>query len=153
MPPLALANAFWLGREHPLYQGISLATSLALGRGRLCMRKLFLGHGPRDEVHSGLTGNIILLAQPDATSAIKLPDLDHTMETIQAVFCRSVDDVENAHVLMMQRDQYLQCAELRKKVCKVFEDIPIDHAIAAATIPENGVPSIIVERAIGLPEA
>ena len=116
MPPLALANKCWLGRDHPLYQKLSLGMRLALGRGRDCLQKLPLGQGPRDETQTGLTGNNILIAQPRAKKSDVPPDLDGVLDTLVVVFCRSIDNVEQSHVLTMERREYLKCAKLRKEV-------------------------------------
>ena len=64
MPPLALANDFWLGRHDPLFREASLAERVLAGRARLLMRQLFLGRGAGDEVHKGMAGNTLLIAQP-----------------------------------------------------------------------------------------
>ena len=50
MPPTALSNLLWLGREHPRIQDASLGTKLLLGLGRPCFRKLFLGKGQRENL-------------------------------------------------------------------------------------------------------
>ena len=65
MPPQALANWNWGGRQHPLYKDLTMATRTLLGLGRAVMRLVLLK--PRDktdEVEKGLVGNTILVAQP-----------------------------------------------------------------------------------------
>ena len=42
MPPYALANWLWLGREHPAFQNLSLATRQLLGLARAVLRLLVL---------------------------------------------------------------------------------------------------------------
>jgi len=51
MPPLALANALFGGRHHPLFREATLATRMLASSARLIMRQLFLGRGSDDEVH------------------------------------------------------------------------------------------------------
>ena len=38
MPPLALANGFWLGRHHPMFREATLATRMLASSARLVMR-------------------------------------------------------------------------------------------------------------------
>jgi len=42
MPPQALANWNWGGREHPKYQALSMATKNVLGLGKLIARMVLL---------------------------------------------------------------------------------------------------------------
>ena len=63
MPRFALANAMWLGRQHPLLQNASLGLRLLLGLGRPCFRKLLLGAGRREDKESGTRGNHVLASQ------------------------------------------------------------------------------------------
>ena len=65
MPPQALANWNWGGREHPKYQNLSMATEILLGLGKLVARMVLLK--PRSdtgECEKALAGNAILVAQP-----------------------------------------------------------------------------------------
>ena len=103
MPRYALANANWLGREHPLYQDLSLAMRLGLGLGRPIFRKLFLGRGRREESHTGHTGNSILMGQPEVDTVEKVPDWEHVVGTMAIVFCKDIRDVEHAQVLTVER--------------------------------------------------
>ena len=64
MPPLALANAFFLGRHHPVFREATLATRMLASSARLVMRQLFLGRGAQEELHKGMTGNTMLISQP-----------------------------------------------------------------------------------------
>ena len=86
MPPLALANLMWLGRQHPRFKDLNIATRLLLGKGRACMRQIFLGQGPRDEAGKGLIGNTILLSQAEATPTHILPALSKTLDSFCIVF-------------------------------------------------------------------
>ena len=60
MPPYALANLLWLGREPPCYQGGTLGARLLLSKGRPCWRKLILGRGAEEDLQKGISGNTIL---------------------------------------------------------------------------------------------
>ena len=58
MPVFALANLMWGGWEHPLYQNLTDAMRLLLGRGRPFLRKIVLGKGSPDEQSSALEGRM-----------------------------------------------------------------------------------------------
>ena len=152
MPPLALANANWLGREHPLYQNLSLGMRLGLGLGRPMYRKLFLGRGRREESHTGITGNSILMGQPEVEAQDMIPNFDHVATTLAIMFSSDVNDLEHAQILSVERDKFLRCAELRKEVCETFQAVRID-ATAAAQLPVNGVPEALVQSAQYVPES
>ena len=47
MPPQALANWNWGGREHPKYQDLSMATNSLLGLRKLVVRMVLLK--PKDD--------------------------------------------------------------------------------------------------------
>ena len=124
MPPLSLANANWLGREHPLYQYLSLGMRLGLGLGRPIYRKRFLGHGRREERQTGHTGNSILMGQADVAADDILPNFDHVASTLAIVLCRDVSGVEHEHTLCVERDLCCRCALLCKEVCETFQSVP-----------------------------
>ena len=63
MPPPALANLLWLGREHPFCKNASVGTKMLSCLGRAVWRKLILGKGDQEEQEKGIAGNSILLAQ------------------------------------------------------------------------------------------
>jgi hypothetical protein len=69
MPPPALANLLWLGREHLLCKKASLGTRMLSCLGRPVWRKLILGKGEAEDSEKGITGNFIFLAQA------RLPDI------------------------------------------------------------------------------
>ena len=60
------------------------------------MRSLYLGRGPRDEVHRGLQGNTMIVAQASATYKQVLPDVNNVLGGLNVMFCKSVDDVSEA---------------------------------------------------------
>ena len=65
MPPQALANWNWGGREHPKYQNLSMAQKTLLGLVKLIMRMVLLKPNDNtDESEKALVGNTILVAQP-----------------------------------------------------------------------------------------
>ena len=63
MPPPALANLLWLGREEPLCKRATAGARLLSCLGRPVWRKLILGKGSHDESEKGIAGNFIFLAQ------------------------------------------------------------------------------------------
>ena len=75
MPPQALANWNWGGREHPRYQNLTMATKSLLGLGKMIMRMVLLKPTDNtDESEKALVGNTILVAQPSPEMiAAKLP--------------------------------------------------------------------------------
>ena len=84
MPPQALANWNWGGREHPKYQHLSMAQKSLLGLVKLIMRLVLLKPNDKtDESEKALVGNTILVAQPSPQMiAAELPPT----ETEQAAY-------------------------------------------------------------------
>ena len=152
MPPLALANLNWLGRELPSFQDLTLGTKLLLGKGRPVLRQIFLGQGAANESYKGLIGNTILVSQAQVQTEQILPSINKLLDTLVIVFCKSVDEVRKCKALTVNRSQYIECLQLRKKVCPAFFDVNVAVA-ELGQLPENGVPEAFVEHAIGLPEA
>ena len=138
------------GRHHPRFKDLNLATRVLLGKGRACMRQIFLGQGPREEVGKGLIGNTILLSQAEVMPTHILPALSKTLDSFSIFFCRSVDDVKRIKALVVNRVEYLECLQLRKKIRPVFSTVDVDVAVAFRDLPEKGVPDAFVEA---LPEA
>ena len=91
------------GRHHPRFKDLNLATRVLLGKGRACMRQIFLGQGPREEVGKGLIGNTILLSQAEVMPTHILPALSKTLDSFSIFFCRSVDDVKRIKALVVNR--------------------------------------------------
>ena len=141
------------GRRHPRFKDLNLATRVLLGKGRACMRQIFLGQGPREEVGKGLIGNTILLSQAEVMPTRILPALSKTLGSFSIFFCRSVDGVKRIKALVVNRVEYLECLQLRKKIRPVFSTVDADVAVAFRDLPENGVPDAFVEAAVSLPEA
>ena len=152
MPPLALANAFFGGRHHPLFRDATLASRMLASSARLIWRQLFLGRGPHDEVHQGMTGNTMLIAQPGPSYEQVMPNTSALTEGLVTLFCRSVDDVAKAQMLVVNREQYRQMVVLRKRVCPTFASSVIDQK-AVDELPDAAVPAVLLESAQAMPEA
>ena len=152
MPTLALANWMWLGRVHHLFRDLTLAMRSLLGRGLPMMRSLYLGRGPRDEVHRGLQGNTMIVAQASATYKQVLPDVNNVLGGLNIMFRQSVDDVSKAQALTVQAERYAPAMRRRILVCPTFEDVKLDEEAVARDLPAAGVPPAFVEHAVPLPE-
>ena len=150
MPKFALANHMWVGREVPLYQHLSLGMRLLLSRGRCCWRKYVLGKGSAADTQKGLVGNTIFLAQPNSdTITESLPPPRHALQdTLVVIFSRSLDDLDKAQVLKVQRQKFLECAEYRKRVCSAFADVQVREDVSAEELPDDGVPLSIRNCAV-----
>ena len=151
MPPLALANLNFLGREHPSFQNLSLATKRLLGKGRLCLKQLFLGQGESAEVEKGLQGNTIMISQPQMTPEQILPSLTNLLDSLSVIYCKSADEVKACKALRVSRLEYLQCLHYRKRVCEAFADVTVDDE--CLDLPLDGVPHALLQSAMSLPEA
>ena len=146
MPPAALANLMWGGREHPSYQHLSTAMRTLLSRGRPLLRKIILGKGDQRDLSTGLVGNSMLVAQP-TTGQIQArmpPPQNQIADNIVVIFTTTRNDVRKAKELYVSRSQYMECANLRKRVCYAFADVQISEENATECLPENGVPEIFV---------
>ena len=145
----------WGGREHPAYQDISEATSMLLGCGRLVYQKRILKKGARDVQPLGLNGNCILLTQPKSNEIIQTlpPPTANFMDSFVVLFTTSRQDVRNAKMLEVPREQYLRCARLRAEVCEAFADVTVSEKAAQELLPEQGVPEAFVEGAVEAREA
>ena len=152
LPPIALANDFWLGRQHPCCRNLSLGMCMLLSTARLIMKQLLLGRGSPDEVERGLTGNTMIIGQPTATYEQVMPNLDAVSSGMVVLYCQSVDDVRHARVLYVDREPYRRCLQLRRAVCPAFANVLADE-IAIENLPTNGVPDDTVYGAVFMPEA
>ena len=156
MPPQALANWNWGGREHPKYQDLSMACKSLLGLGKLVARMVLLKPMDNtDESEKGLVGNTILVAQPSPEMiAAELPPT----ETQQAQYFNVVyaagatehgsGNLHRKRALTVDRQVYLECAQIRKEVCPLFADKPINIAEAEQRLPATGVPHGIDRGAV-----
>ena len=109
MPPPALANLLWLGREHVLCQKASLGTRMLSCLGRPVWRKLILGRGGKDEQEKGSGGNCILLAQarPEELATSLPPTTAQLQQTFVVLFAHSIADVGKAQMLVVNRQDYV----------------------------------------------
>jgi len=151
MPPQALANWNWGGRQHPLYKDLTMATRMLLGLGRAVMRLVLLK--PRDktdEVEKGLVGNTILVAQPAPQQIISaLPPSDvEQVSYFNVVYNTGREELGKKAALTVNRAQYLACARIRAARCPLFATISIDEAKAEAHLPTDGVPPGVLEGAV-----
>lgn len=105
------------------------------------MRQLFLGRGPDDEVHQGMSGNTMLIAQPSPTYDQVLPNLSALSDRLVVLFCRSADDVSKAKMLFVNREQYREVVLYRQKVCPTSAKSIIDEA-AIEKLLDNAVPNV-----------
>ena len=117
---------------------------LLLGLGRPMMRSLYLGRGPRDEVHRGLQGNTMIVAQASATYKQVVPDVNNVISGLTVIFCKTIDEVSNAHTLTVQPDQYAPAMRRRIRVCPTFADVILDEAAVARDLPTSGVPLSLI---------
>ena len=136
----------WLGRVHHLFRDLTLAMRLLLGLGRPIMRSLYLGRGPRDEVHRGRQGNTMLAAQASATYKQVVPDVQHVLNGLTVMFCKTVDDVSNAHALTVQPERYAPAMRRRILVCPTFANVKLDEEAGVRDLPIAGVPPAFVEH-------
>jgi hypothetical protein len=152
MPPLALANAFFGGRHHPVFREATLASRMLSSSARLIMRQLFLGRGAHDESQKGMTGNTMLISQPSPSYDQVLPDTKSLSQSLVVLFCKSVHDVSNAQMLVVDREQYRQMVTHRQKVCPTFARSTIDEQ-AIDRLPDSAVPEALIKSAQAVPEA
>ena len=116
------------------------------------MRQLFLGKGAGEEVHKGMTGNTMLIAQPSPSYEQVLPNMSAVSEGLVVLFCKSVDDVSKAQMLVVNREEYREMVLYRRQVCPTFAHTTIDEA-AIDKLPDAAVPDHIKESAQAMPEA
>jgi hypothetical protein len=69
------------------------------------------------------------------------------------IFTTSRGDVRKAKQLFVSRERYLKCARLRQEVCYAYADVRVDEITATQTLPEDGVPEVIVKEAYHMTEA
>ena len=160
LPPRALANDMWGGREHPLYQRLRTlpAAKMLLGQGQVLYRKVVLNkkHGREAlEAQHGLQGNTTFIAQPKTSAIEKVlpPPMSAVGDTLQVIFSVSRQDVAKAQPLQVPRTLYVQCAELRRERCAVYQDVTVDAQRAEETLRDDEAPPEIVAAAVHMSEA
>ena len=95
-----------------------------------------------NDSEKGLVGNTILVAQPSSEMiAAELPPT----ETEQTKYLNVVyaehgsSNLIKKKALTVDRQEYLECAQIRKHICPLFADKPINIADAAQRLPVTGV--------------
>ena len=152
MPRFALANAMWLGRQHPLMQNASLGLQLLLGLGRPCFRKLLLGAGRREDKESGTSGNHVLVSQGSPSLSDVLPPSSRQLsDSFVAVFGQNKEDLSKCQLLTVSRSCYKILVEERVRVNEAFVRTTIDQR-AVDGLPENGVPQQLMECGVQMEE-
>ena len=116
------------------------------------MRSLYLGRGPYDEVHRGLQGNTMIVAQAIATYKQVVPDVNHVLSGLTVMFCNSVDEISKAHTVTVQTKQYAPAMRRRIHVCPTFENVKLDEEAVTRDLPTEGVPPAFIEHAVAMPE-
>ena len=147
MPKYPLANFNFIGRMPPLYQGLSQSTQWLLSLARPCFHKLVLGKGAPQERQCGLTGNSIVLAQPVTGRSVPElpPPIDALTSNILVVFTNSTQNLSTAKWATVDREQYLECAAFRKRVCPAYSEVNILQDFDEARLPRRGVPEALTE--------
>ena len=130
---------------------------MLLGLATVICRLIVLRHSEHeDDQEKGFVGNTILLTQPRPQEVIKkLPPTDEqVLQQISVCFNNAKmtkADVGQQKALMVDLQEYIKCAELRKECCPVFADAEIEKQRAQSQFPsEAGVPSCVLEGAEGM---
>ena len=108
-----------------------------------------------EDQEKGFVGNTILLTQPRPEEIMKtLPPADEEVSKYLSVCFNSqkmtTADVGKHEALKIDPQEYMRCAELRKKVCPVFADVHIDKEQLQTQWPERAVPEAILQGAQGM---
>ena len=151
MPPRALANWNWGGREHPMYQNLTMSMRTLLGLGRFLMRLVLLKpQDDSDATEKALVGNTILVAQPAPTLiAAHLPPTEaQQAKYFNVIYGGAKEKLGEKKSLRVNRAEYLECARLRAERCPLFAAVEISEEVALAHLPEEGVPNGISRGAI-----
>ena len=93
--------------------------------------------------------------QPKSREIIQaLPPTREAMaDAFVVLFTTSREDVKKAKMLEVPREEYMQCARLRAKVCPAFADTTLSEEAALESLPAAGVPDAFVDAALHLEEA
>ena len=133
-----------------------MATKSLLGLGKLLAKMVLLK--PRDntdDCEKALVGNTILVAQPSPDMiATELPpsEVDQTryFNVIYAAGTaeHSSSILRKKKALLVDREQYLECAQIRKDRCPLFAHTHINTDAADARLPATGVPTGLEQGAV-----
>ena len=156
MPPQALANWNWGGREHPRYQNLTMACKSLLGLGKLIMRMVLLKPTDNtDESEKAIVGNTILVAKPspEIIAAELPPTVSQQTQYFNVVYAAGATEhgsskLPKKKALTIDRQEYLECAQIRKERCPVFADKHINVEEAQHRLSETGVPNGIEQGAV-----
>ena len=109
-------------------------------------RQIRLGKGSPDVQLKGISGNSIFFAQPTADIPyMELPPPDDALvDSLNIVFTRNVDNLDNAHWAIVKREEYLKIVRERKQQCPAFSDVVINEEAAPQRLPENGLPAAVL---------
>ena len=147
MPKFALANDFFLGRQHPAYRNLSDGMRWMLSLGRPVWRKVYLGSAAQetDEQQVGCASNCLLVAQPTAGMPEKIlpPAPGEVEDSLLVAFTGRSGALETAKWAKCSRAQYLRCVRLRQKVCPTFADVALDTDRVFKELPPDGVPNAV----------
>jgi hypothetical protein len=155
MPLNAVANDNWIGREKLLVRNATRATHWLSCLGRFCWKQVRLGRGPpssgaaqpaEDVRQTGVTGNTIFFAQPTAEvpSMTLPPDEDALLDSLNILFTKSTQHLDDAEWAQVNRAEYLEIINLRKRECASFSHAVVDDAKAERVLPESGVPPCLL---------
>ena len=149
LPPLSLSNVNWGAREHPKYQNLSMAMRSMLGLGKMLMRLVLLKGGGEDEneLEKALVGNTILVAQPTPKMITeKLPPNPEQQASYFHVVYPPANDggsgaskMKKQKALLIDREEYLECAEIRRQRCPLFAAVGLSAEDAQEFLPSEGV--------------
>ena len=93
----------------------------------------------------------MIISQPSPGYQQQLPNMGNVSEGLIVLFCKSIDDVTNAEMLVVNREQYRLMVRHRQKVCPTFANVEIDES-AIDTLPNAAVPDAVVKSAQHMPE-
>ena len=81
------------------------------------------------------------------------PSRENIADSFVELFTTSKQDVKNAPMLEVPREEYMRCARLRAKICDAFADVNLSDEAALQNLPVEGVPDASVEKALEVQEA
>ena len=68
------------------------------------------------------------------------PDEGDFLNSLNVLFTKNTQRLDDAEWAQVNRAEYLQIAKLRKQECASFKDVVVDEAKAERELPESGVP-------------
>ena len=86
----------------------------------------------------------MIVAQPSATYKQVVHDVNHVLSGLNVMFCKTVDDVSNAHTLIVQPQQCGAAMRRRILVCPTFAHVKLDEEAVARDLPTTGVPPAFI---------